>query len=385
MKVFDVIIVGAGPAGCFVAYELCKRGVRDILMLEGAPSLVRHKPCGGQLDDAALKAVPELRKIMVSRTTRHLRYYNNRKLTESGNDTFYYFTRSANRRSLDCYFPTLMRKKGVKVVANRRVTDIDNREKDFATVTCNSWKYFGRLVIDAGGATSPFNHRLAGGKTVDGLAKFVCSVAEFKLSDRDEKTLLDLLENDEAADRSDCFTGDPVGLYWSFYYKNLRTANIGNGFAIRSGQAFDTRAKLAQFLRSAGLKDWDEADIKTWVAPYELQERLYTDHVLWIGDSVGMVNPHSGNGMPNACAAAPILAEVCCKALASGDFSSESLKRYQEHPEMQKYIKDSKRKKAMTNLLTLFGMRGPPALLRWIVKVGEKRYTEEVAERCRRF
>ncbi|MCS6781976.1 MAG: geranylgeranyl reductase family protein [Gloeomargarita sp. SKYBB_i_bin120] len=42
---YDVIVVGAGPAGGSAAYHLAKRG-RSVLLLEQAP-LPRYKPCGG--------------------------------------------------------------------------------------------------------------------------------------------------------------------------------------------------------------------------------------------------------------------------------------------------------------------------------------------------
>lgn len=45
MKMFDCLIVGAGPAGGSAAYHLAKRG-RSVLVLEKA-TLPRYKPCGG--------------------------------------------------------------------------------------------------------------------------------------------------------------------------------------------------------------------------------------------------------------------------------------------------------------------------------------------------
>lgn len=47
---YDVIIVGAGPAGGAAAYHLAKKG-RSVLVLEKA-SLPRYKPCGGGVSPA---------------------------------------------------------------------------------------------------------------------------------------------------------------------------------------------------------------------------------------------------------------------------------------------------------------------------------------------
>ena len=53
--VYDVIVVGAGPAGAVLAYELAGRG--QILILERA-TLPRYKACGGGLPLKAVRSLP---------------------------------------------------------------------------------------------------------------------------------------------------------------------------------------------------------------------------------------------------------------------------------------------------------------------------------------
>ncbi|MBU1016911.1 NAD(P)/FAD-dependent oxidoreductase [Patescibacteria group bacterium] len=43
LKIYDVIIVGAGPAGLFAALELCKKGIRNILIIEKGSDLKARK------------------------------------------------------------------------------------------------------------------------------------------------------------------------------------------------------------------------------------------------------------------------------------------------------------------------------------------------------
>ena len=59
MRTFDVIVIGAGPAGAATAARLHQHGVRDLLVLERY-QLPRDKPCGGGLTghvDEALAAL----------------------------------------------------------------------------------------------------------------------------------------------------------------------------------------------------------------------------------------------------------------------------------------------------------------------------------------
>jgi flavin-dependent dehydrogenase len=385
MKIYDVIIIGAGPAGCFSAYEICRLIKKPkILLLEASSTFERMKPCGGQIDTVSLNRVPELKKIIVGKTYRHLKYYNNKKFGEA-HTVDYCFTRSKSKLSLDYYFPLIIKKMGVTVLTDSRVTDIDNSKKEYAVVSCKDKKYYGKIIVDASGPTSTFNHKLVGGKKIAELEKFLCSVIEFKLKGEDKKIILKLLENDKFALRNDLFSDYPIGLYWIFYYQKIDTINIGNGFTIKNNQKIDTRSMLINFLNNKGLKYWSPINIKSWIAPFELQEKLCANHVLWIGDSAGMVNPFSGNGITNSSAAAEILAEVCADALSKNNFSEETLKYYEEHPRMKKFISSSKKKISFVRISKKIGVNGPGIFLNIMSEIGERMYKKEILERLKKI
>src|SRR5256885_14197084 len=73
MKLFDVIIVGAGPAGSFAAERLATAGVRGALV-DGRPP-GEPKACGGGVTSKALKAWPHLLEA-VGRTIYELDMYS---------------------------------------------------------------------------------------------------------------------------------------------------------------------------------------------------------------------------------------------------------------------------------------------------------------------
>src|SRR5215475_8670649 len=52
--VADVVIIGAGPAGCWAAYGLARRGAHVTLVDGSHP---REKPCGGGVTGRALALV----------------------------------------------------------------------------------------------------------------------------------------------------------------------------------------------------------------------------------------------------------------------------------------------------------------------------------------
>src|ERR1051325_5388155 len=71
-EIFDVLIVGAGPAGSFAAERLANAGGR-VALFDGRPE-GEPKACGGGVTSKALKAWPHLLGA-VGRTVNELELY----------------------------------------------------------------------------------------------------------------------------------------------------------------------------------------------------------------------------------------------------------------------------------------------------------------------
>src|SRR5882672_7038691 len=72
MKDFDVLVVGAGPAGSFAAERLARAG-KSVALFDGRPD-GEPKACGGGVTAKALKAWPHLLDA-VGRTVNELEMY----------------------------------------------------------------------------------------------------------------------------------------------------------------------------------------------------------------------------------------------------------------------------------------------------------------------
>src|SRR5213592_1754001 len=73
MTVFDLLIVGAGPAGSFAA-ELLARAGKKVALFDGRPE-GEPKACGGGVTAKALRAWPQLLNA-VGRTVNELELYS---------------------------------------------------------------------------------------------------------------------------------------------------------------------------------------------------------------------------------------------------------------------------------------------------------------------
>src|SRR6476660_9779134 len=107
---FEVLIVGAGPAGSFAAELLVKNGV-SVALFDGRPSS-EPKACGGGVTAKALKAWPHLLNA-VGRTINELDLYSpsGKKLHLELDEPFAIYSRLA----FDSYLRERARDAGAKV------------------------------------------------------------------------------------------------------------------------------------------------------------------------------------------------------------------------------------------------------------------------------
>jgi geranylgeranyl reductase family protein len=113
-KKFDVLIVGAGPAGSFAAEKLARSG-KSVVLFDGRPA-GEPKACGGGVTAKALKAWPHLLEA-VGRTVNELEMYSpsGRRLHMELDEPFAIYSRLA----FDNYLRERARAAGAEVVAEK--------------------------------------------------------------------------------------------------------------------------------------------------------------------------------------------------------------------------------------------------------------------------
>jgi len=158
MTDFDVLIVGAGPAGSFAA-ELLARGGASVALFDGRPE-GQPKACGGGVTSKALKAWPHLLEA-VGRTVSELEMYSpaGKRLPLKLDEPFAIYSRN----TFDTFLRERAREAGAHVfpekVSFRNVTETGAgwtiRGRDGA-------RWTGTWLAAADGANSPIAKNLAG-------------------------------------------------------------------------------------------------------------------------------------------------------------------------------------------------------------------------------
>jgi flavin-dependent dehydrogenase len=158
MEPFDVLIVGAGPAGSFAAERLARGGAR-VALFDGRPP-GDPKACGGGVTSKALKAWPHLLEA-VGRTIDELDMYSpsGKRLHLKLDEPFAVYSRIA----FDTFLRERARAAGAHVfaekISGRGCKQVENRwnvrAQSGAEFSC-AW------LVGADGANSPIAKKLAG-------------------------------------------------------------------------------------------------------------------------------------------------------------------------------------------------------------------------------
>jgi geranylgeranyl reductase family protein len=159
---FDVLIVGAGPAGSFAAELLAKGGAR-VALFDGRPE-GEPKACGGGVTAKALKAWPHLLDA-VGRTVDELDMYapSGKRLHMKLDEPFAIYSRVA----FDSYLRDRAREAGARVFFEKITAKGTTRNENGWTLrgasgSDQSPEWSGTVLVGADGANSAIAKKLAG-------------------------------------------------------------------------------------------------------------------------------------------------------------------------------------------------------------------------------
>jgi geranylgeranyl reductase family protein len=155
---FEVLIVGAGPAGSFAAEHLQRAGVR-VALFDGRPAN-EPKACGGGVTSKALKAWPQLLGA-VGRIIDEVEMYSpaGKRLRLKLEEPFVIYSRTA----FDSYLRERARAAGAQVFAERVSFQMRAREaEDWIVRSRSGREWSAPVLVAADGANSPIAKRLAG-------------------------------------------------------------------------------------------------------------------------------------------------------------------------------------------------------------------------------
>lgn len=300
MKRYDLVVIGAGPAGAAAARRGRALGL-SVAVIDRAV-FPRHKLCGALLSGRghkALKAVfglePDHEHFLYSRRVSFRWDGETLASFDAPYDLTYTYRMDFDHRLLNQAIAA-----GAEDYQGTRVDEIDEAA---GTLTLSTGESLGfGVLVGADGAASPVARHLFGSAFDDSKIGFAFE-AEAPGGCDDE------------AEMSIDFRIVDWGYGWNFPKKNTRTIGLG---AIK-GVDQDLKARMARYLDHEGLAS-DDLKIKGAHLPFgDYKKAPGRGNVLLAGDAAGFVDPLTGEGLAYAMESGAEAAEAAAEALASGE------------------------------------------------------------------
>ncbi len=315
---YDVIIVGGGPAGS-IAAERAARGGLSVLMLEKA-TYPRSKICGGAVSQKALDVIGGIDKELIERETFGARFFlpDYRNFAGTLRDRVAVMTR---RENLDHWLARRAEDGGAVVQEGERVKDV-LFTGDCVDVVTSENRYRSRMIIGSDGVNSTVARR-SGIRTRWGDDIGMCLEAEVKLGE----TVVDECVDDRLVE---FYFIEDRGYGWVFPKRDHISIGIGEF----SPRARNLKGSFSRFVRDVSAqKNIDIEGRISGINSYRIPaggypRRIHGERVLLAGDAAGFVDPFLGEGIYYALKSGEIAADVAADAVESGDFSERFLQEY---------------------------------------------------------
>lgn len=283
MQHFDVIVIGAGPAGATAAYHLAKNGVKVALI--DKEKFPRDKLCGGMFAQPTLDLLDFKDFDFKIFKPQRIRFsFKNEDLTTPELDRNSFFL--AHRKEFDYYLLKKAVEKGAKLyegVCFQNIISEENTtivETDQDCFQCN-------FIVSAEGAASLTKKRL-------NLAQCTKNPA-FEVTAKNIYSL-DSVQFD--------FGIAPKGYLWVFPKEDQVLIGLGTF----SKKKTSLHTILKDFLNQQKYSDYE---IKGHPIPiFEKNNTYYHKNILFAGDAAGLVDPFLGEGIRYAILSGKMAAET---------------------------------------------------------------------------
>ena len=330
---YDVVVVGAGPAGSTTAERCAERGL-SVLLLEKRQEIGAPVRCG---EGVSQKNIDALGMTLPSHVWRqrikgaYVYAPNGKEIKIQGDKTDGYVL---ERKAFDKWLAENASRKGAMIMTKATVndlviektTDADGKEATIikgvkANIGGDNFEIRCKVVVAADGVESMIL-RKAG----------IRSQKKLHLVDSAFQYLMTNIKNRDP-EMIEIWLGEkitPRGYIWNFP-KGQDSGNVGIGVG---GIWYGKTAKefLDEWIHSQDwLKDGTVIETVCGLVPVGgLWKDMVGNGILGVGDAVNMVNPIHGGGIAESIYGGRIAGDMIAEAIRNGDVSKKGLQPYND-------------------------------------------------------
>jgi digeranylgeranylglycerophospholipid reductase len=310
-RFYDVIIIGAGPAGSYIAYKLASSGYNVAVFEEkSAPGL--DVCCTGIISTECFQSLDLGTDVILTKLNSAKFFSPSGKCLRLQTEKVQAYV--VNRLLLDKAIACKAQAQGAQYFFSSPVIDIiPGKDSIQAETLCSGAReiFNARAVVLANGFKPKLPQKLGLGRIKNFL---VGAQVEIEAKNVNE---FEIYFGQEIA---------PGAFAW-LVPTSANKAYVG---LLATSQAKLHLQKLLNNLFSQGRIASREVEIRQKAVPVGTLARSYGDRILVIGDAAGQVKPTTGGGIYFGHLGARIASEVLNEALSSDNLTAGQLSRYQK-------------------------------------------------------
>lgn len=325
---FDVIVVGAGPAGATAAKALGEAGIATLLLDKA--EFPRDKPCGGGISARVTKRFPYLASALAGIPAKWISkvYFESpdgSAVDYQSDQPLYVMIR---RCEFDHALFSLARASvQFESALVRKIVFQDDGAVVWADVAGEPREYRCQIVLGCDGANSVVA-RAAGLRTGRVQGEYAIDMMEetpydeLKVRDRDRMYVYYRIQ----------------GQYgYGYVFPKAQHVNLGVGFKLDyylsqlRGRHYSYHQAFTDELKSKGLLQGESKEKNFRAFPLPISgplKRTYADRTLLAGDAGGFVNAFTAEGIYYAMVSGEHAGRAAAKALRAGRFDGGELREY---------------------------------------------------------
>lgn len=327
---FDVIIIGAGPAGASCAYNIKRFHPATSVLLIDKASFPRYKPCGGGISPDVKNYIDfDLTKALDSRC-KQLSIFSNNQKHDGECDIL-----MVRREQFDHFLVKKAEQRGVTVITNCEVTDIENTQSHVIVKT-QQQDYLGKIVVLAEGSSGKLARKLKISTNNN-----VAAALEYEHYQSPQNNAIEV-------------DFDQIRGGYAWVFPKSDGLSIGIGAFSKQTKNKNDRAGLPQKLKTYSqaqqINELDRHHLHGHpVQLYSGRKKLVHDRIMLIGEIAGCVDPLTAEGIRPAIKSAYFAAQLIAKAIAENNI--KIIKKYNRvfHKEIGKDFRYARIASALFN------------------------------------
>ena len=295
----DILIVGAGPAGTYLAEKLASKGIK-IVIIEKKKEIGKHA-CSGLVSTRIENHVDIEKSLIENRIKGATFHSKDTELTIKRDKAQAYVL---NRPAFDKRMAERAESAGAKIITGNAFENYKIKD-NHAYATTSKGMIESKIIIGCDGTGSEVRKEAG----LDSKKQQVNGIIGYT----DEKNDSDLVQLFYGKDTAPGF----------FAWK------IPRGKRTEYGLASD-KNHLDYFRKFTHMHKVKISNVHIHPICFGILEKTATDNILLLGDSALQVKPFSGGGIIYSFICADIASEVITSAIENNDFSSSALKKYDQ-------------------------------------------------------